>query len=63
MVYVVPLDSACRSEAATVTSQVLSVSEQVSVTPLMTIETVWPFSAPDVVTVTVPALLSSTALR
>ena len=63
MVYVVPLDSACRSEAATVTSQVLDVSEQVSVTPLMTIDTVWPFSAPDVVTVTVPALLSSTALR
>ena len=45
------------------TSQVLDVSEQVSVTPLMTIDTVWPFSAPDVVTVTVPSLLSSTALR
>ena len=63
MVYVVPLVSACRSDAATVTAQLLDETEQVSCTPLIVVVTVWPSSAPDVVTVTVPALLSSAALR
>ena len=58
-----PLVSACRSDAATVTAQLFDETEQVSVTPLMVVVTVWPSAAPDVVTVTVPALLSSTALR
>ena len=63
IVYVEPLVSACRSDAATVTAQLLDDTEQVSWTPLIVVVTVSPSSAPDVVTVTVPAELSSAALR
>ena len=63
MVYDVPLVSPCRSDAATVTVQLLDDTEHVSVTLLIVVVTVWPSSAPDVVMVTVPAELSSAALR
>ena len=51
------------SEAAYVTSQVFAVSEQVSVTLLMVVVTVWPFAAPVVTIVIVLSALSSAALR
>ena len=40
MVYVVPLVSACRSDAATVTVQLFDETEQVSETPLIVVVTV-----------------------
>ena len=57
--YEEPSVNPCKSEAAIIIVAELLETVPVSVTPLRTIVTVRPFSTPEVVTVTVPSVLSS----